>query len=151
MFQPGISGNPAGRPTGSVNKSLKALREAAERVLPLVLERALSGDFDAQKLILERGMPRMKSVAPAEEFNLPVGSLSYQIQSLIEQVAAGELSSTAASQAILLLGTADKAREIEIQSDQTSAALRPKAMYGNPYLTALRARISLPERTNEEG
>ena len=37
-FQIGQSGNPAGRPKGSVNRQLKMLREAAEQVLPLVLK-----------------------------------------------------------------------------------------------------------------
>lgn len=61
-FQPGQSGNPAGRPKGSVNKQLAMLREAVEQVLPLVVQRALDGDVDAQKLILERGLPRFKQV-----------------------------------------------------------------------------------------
>ena len=61
-FQPGQSGNPAGRPKGSVNRQLAMLREAVEQVLPLVLQRALDGDTEAQKLILERGLPRFKQV-----------------------------------------------------------------------------------------
>lgn len=61
-FQPGQSGNPAGRPKGSVNRQLAMLREAVEKVLPLVVERAMNGDVDAQKLILERGLPKFKQV-----------------------------------------------------------------------------------------
>lgn len=74
-FQPGQSGNPSGRPKGSTNKQLAMLREAVEQVLPLVVERALAGDADAQKLILEKGLPKLKAVeapfelSPAEEEN----------------------------------------------------------------------------------
>lgn len=120
-FQAGQSGNPAGRPKGSVNRQLKMLREAAGQVLPLVLERALAGDFDAQKLLIERGMPRMKSVAPTEEYTIPQGSLSYQVEALMQQVASGELSSTAATQAIQMLVAADKAKVIEIDTAEVTA------------------------------
>lgn len=61
-FQPGQSGNPAGRPKGSSNKQLAMLRDAVEQVLPLVLQRALDGDVDAQKLILERGLPKFRQI-----------------------------------------------------------------------------------------
>lgn len=61
-FQPGQSGNPAGRPKGSVNKQLAMLREAVEQVLPLVVQRALDGDVEAQKLILERGLPKFRQI-----------------------------------------------------------------------------------------
>ena len=61
-FIKGISGNPRGRPKGSVNLQLKMLRDAAAQVIPLIVERALAGDAEAQKLILERGLPRVKPV-----------------------------------------------------------------------------------------
>lgn len=61
-FQPGQSGNPAGRPKGSCNRQLIMLREAVEKVLPLVLERALNGDEEAQKLILEKGLPKFRQI-----------------------------------------------------------------------------------------
>lgn len=145
-FQAGQSGNPAGRPKGSVNRQLKMLREAAEQVLPLVLERALAGNFDAQKLLIERGMPRMKSIAPAEEYTVPQGSLSYQVEALIQQVASGELSSSAANQAIQMLVAADKAKVIEIDTEE--AKTRRQALSGipsgNTYLRVLQSRIMPP-------
>lgn len=61
-FQPGQSGNPAGRPKGSCNRQLAMLREAVEKVLPLVVERALNGDEEAQKLILEKGLPKFRQI-----------------------------------------------------------------------------------------
>lgn len=61
-FQPGQSGNPAGRPKGSCNRQLAMLRDAVEKVLPLVVERAMNGDEEAQKLILEKGLPKFKQI-----------------------------------------------------------------------------------------
>ncbi|MCD8245274.1 MAG: DUF5681 domain-containing protein [Parabacteroides sp.] len=143
-FQIGQSGNPAGRPKGSVNRQLKMLREAAEQVLPLVLERALAGDFDAQKLLIERGMPRMKSIAPAEEFAVPDAPLSYQLEALIKQVTAGELSTTAASQAVQMLLEADKAKVIEVNTAEAKATRQAIAQASEPqgmYFRMLNARV----------
>lgn len=70
-FQPGQSGNPAGRPKGSVNKQLAMLREAVEQVLPLVVQRALDGDVEAQKLILERGLPKFRQIEFSHGEGLP--------------------------------------------------------------------------------
>ena len=138
-YQPGQSGNPVGRPKGSVNKQLKMLREAAELVLPLVLERALKGDADAQKLIIERGVPRMKSVAPAEPFILPEGSLAEQMQALLQQVATGQLSVTAATQAMGLIVATNKAKEAETHSTTRNAI--PLQFNGSTYIMALQRQL----------
>lgn len=90
-FQPGQSGNPAGRPKGSVNKQLAMLRDAVEKVLPLVVERALAGDHNAQKLILEKGLPRSKAVELPVEFPLEDGKIP-SARIILQQVAAGELA-----------------------------------------------------------
>lgn len=138
QFQPRQSGNPVGRPKGSVNRQLKMLREAAEQVLPLVLERALAGDADAQKLIIERGIPRMKSIAPAEPFILPEGSLAEQMQALLQQVADGELSAIAATQAMGMVVAATKAKEIEAHN--TAARKLSSQSCGSAYLAAIQAK-----------
>ena len=138
-FQPGQSGNPVGRPKGSVNRQLKMLREAAEQVLPLVLERALDGEADAQKLIIERGMPRMKSIAPAEPFILPEASLAEQMQALLQQVAAGELSVTAATQAMGLIVATNKVKEAEAHNATRNEI--PLQFNGSTYLMALQRQL----------
>lgn len=57
-FQPGQSGNPAGRPPGSRNKKTIALEEAfdehAEDILKEVVGRAKEGDKSAMRLCMER-------------------------------------------------------------------------------------------------
>ena len=129
-FKPGESGNPAGRPKGSVNLQLAALREAADKVLPLVVEKALAGDADAQKLILDRALPRMKAVTPAEAFMLPEGDLLNQVQTVLRQVSNGEISPTAAAEVVGMVATAAKVEEIDQIRSELSSLKRVLEMRG---------------------
>lgn len=90
-FEPGQSGNPAGRPKGSVNKNLAMLRDAVEKVLPLVVERALNGDAEAQRLILEKGLPKLKAIDPPIEFVLPDKEENSPARAVLLQAAEGVL------------------------------------------------------------
>lgn len=128
-FQPGQSGNPAGRPKGSVNKNLSMLRDAVEKVLPLVVDRALAGDAEAQKLILERGLPKLKPVDTPDNFTIPEGSTHEQAQAIIMQAAGGELTVAKARELITELLPALKA----------PAQSRPmlQSTFSNAYLCGL--------------
>ncbi|MDL2269313.1 DUF5681 domain-containing protein [Desulfosarcina sp. OttesenSCG-928-A07] len=100
QWQKGQSGNPAGRPKGSVNKQLRMLRDAVEIVLPLVVARALAGDHEAQKLILERGLPKLKPVDVPVEFEM---SDADPVKGVLSQASRGELPLPAAKEIIGLL------------------------------------------------
>ena len=64
-FAKGQSGNPAGRPIGSKNKCAQ-FRELLEDDLPALVsvlrEKALEGDMNAMRLLLERLVPKVQVV-----------------------------------------------------------------------------------------
>ena len=111
-FHPGQSGNPAGRPKGSINKQLAMLREAVEKVLPLVVERALNGDTEAQKLILERGLPKLKPVEVPLEFTLPDENCPAPRRAILEQAAEGAIPLEAAEEIIEQLRGLQKEKNV---------------------------------------
>ena len=145
QFLPGQSGNPVGRPKGSVSKQLTALRDAADQVLPLVLERALAGDADAQKLIIERGMPKMKPVTASEPIALPEGKIPDQLAALLQQVASGDVSSEAAGKLLALMTAAAQlvltGRKAGLDAERKPPDYRSG---GSTYLNAVRKTYGLP-------
>ncbi len=128
-FQPGQSGNPSGRPKGSVNKNLAMLRDAVEKVLPLVVDRALAGDAEAQKLILERGLPKLKPVDAPIEFTLPeVGEIS-PARALLLQAAEGAIPLSNAQAAVRELMPILSQERRAVEQEQP-----PQNAYINAYL-----------------
>ena len=112
-YQPGESGNPAGRPKGSVNKQLAYLRSACNKLLPAMFDRACAGDFEAQKFLLDRALPRLKAVSPAETFDLPDAPRLEQLLALLQQTADGEISPSVAVEVAGVIGLACKVEEID--------------------------------------
>ena len=141
-FKPGECGNPAGRPKGSVNKQLQMLREAADQILPTLIEKALAGDMEAAKLILDRGIPKMKPVSAPESISLPAGGLLDQMRALLQQVASGEVSASAAGEMLELMSSAvhlvneGKRANIETGGTPSSQPVRPT------YLAVLQDRAA---------
>jgi hypothetical protein len=71
-FEPGQSGNPAGRPKGSRNKMTlmaeQLLDASGEQIVALVIQRALAGDPSAMNLCFGRLVPKRER---AVTFDLP--------------------------------------------------------------------------------
>jgi hypothetical protein len=71
----GVSGNPAGRPKGSLNKSTigarrlaqKFLNEAVEPVFQKLVQMAKDGDPQALRLVVERILPVMKAFEESKQ------------------------------------------------------------------------------------
>ena len=120
-FKKGESGNPAGRPRGSVNKNLQSLRDAAEAILPDLVARAKDGDLEAQKLILDRGIPRLRAVSMPEALALPDGTLTDQAKALVALIAEGNLSTTVAAEVAGVITASARVEEVDQLRDEMKA------------------------------
>ncbi len=97
-FQPGVSGNPGGRPAGSRNRAtlaVQALLEGdAEAITRRVIDLAKKGDMAAIKLVLERILPPRRDIPIT--ITLPSINSTEDITSalavIIDSVAQGELT-----------------------------------------------------------
>ena len=120
-FKPGESGNPAGRPKGSTNKNLRLLRDAAEEILPGVIEAAKKGNVEAQRLILDKGIPRLRPITMPEPISVPGSSFTEQVKSLIELIATGDLSPSIAAEIANVISAASRVEEVDQLRDELAA------------------------------
>lgn len=103
QFEPGRSGNPAGRPRGSRNRSTLALEQIfegeAEKLSRKAIEMALDGDGPAMKLCLDRLLSprRDRSIT----FDLPAinsaADLPKATEAMLRAVASGEITPSEAA------------------------------------------------------
>ena len=103
QFEPGQSGNPAGRPRGSRNRSTLALEAIfegeAEALSRRAIEMALEGDGPAMKLCLDRLLSprRDRSIT----FDLPLietaEDLPKATEALLRAVSSGEITPSEAA------------------------------------------------------
>ena len=109
QFQPGQSGNPAGRSPGSLNKKTIALEEAfaeqAEEVLNQIIDRAKDGEKTAMRLCMERiSAPKRERPVAIE---LPVierpADARKAIAVVTAELAEGNLTITEATRLIALI------------------------------------------------
>lgn len=108
-WQPGQSGNPAGKPKGARHKAtlaVEALLEGqAEALTQRAIEKALEGDGVALRLCLERLAPARKDAAVC--FDLPaIASAADTVaasSSVLEAVAAGNVTPDEAGRIMGLL------------------------------------------------
>ena len=97
-YKKGESGNPAGRPPGTLNKTTiivqKLLASEAEEIGRSVIKMAKEGDFQAAKLILERVCPPMRD-SPVD-LKLPkikkVKDIAEAFCHINEAITAGQIS-----------------------------------------------------------
>jgi hypothetical protein len=109
QFQPGRSGNPAGRPPGSLNKETLAaqavLEERAEEMVTNIMDRAKNGDPTAMRLCMERLVPTGRNRPVA--IDLPVVKTPDDAQAALAvvtaELAAGTLTISEASALITLI------------------------------------------------
>ncbi len=115
-FKKGISGNPKGRPKGIIDKRQKlriALEERAEELLEVMIQQALEGDAQIQKILLSRILPPAKGEYAPAMLILKSGSFTEQSSSIFQSAANGDISLTTASELLSALNLAMKIKETE--------------------------------------
>lgn len=134
-WQPGSSGNPAGKPRGCRHKATEAALELLEHetlaITRTAIERALDGDMVAVRLVLERVIPVVRErpvrfdVPPLESAK----DLPAAVAGILEAVADGEL--TVGDGARLAVMVRDMATALEVNElEQRIAEL--EARHANP-------------------
>jgi hypothetical protein len=154
-FQPGQSGNPAGRPPGSVNKKTLALQEAfeakGEEIVDEVIARAKNGQPAAMRLLMERLVPTGRNRRFA--IDLPVVKSADDAEAavavVLAELAAGNLAIHEVSSLILLiermLRLAERMWKMkEAQRERQQAEALGKST-GTTYAAAPAADTPVPE------
>lgn len=122
-FQPGQSGNPAGRPRGTPNPSAR-LRQAISQHVPEIIDRlvraALDGDVAAASLLMSRVLPPVKPESTTQA--LPdAGGMAERAEQVVAEAMAGNLSPTAAGELIGVLAAQAKIAEISELAERMAA------------------------------
>ena len=97
------------------------LRDAAEAILPDLIARAKDGDMEAQRLILDRGIPRLRAVSMPEALALPDGTLTDQAKALVALIAEGNLSTTVAAEIAGIITASARVEEVDQLRDELKA------------------------------
>lgn len=115
-WQPGQSGNPAGRPRGTSNvtKLREALMDDIPAVLDRLVEQAKEGDVAAARLLLERTVPPTKPVELPVEITWPAeGDLSTYGHAILDALAEAKLTPGQAAQLMTGLGNLAHLMEVD--------------------------------------
>jgi hypothetical protein len=115
-FQPGKSGNPAGRPKGIPNPS-RVLRQMidAEAIVKRLEQAALSGDVAAARTLLERALPVYRSAAaPVELPELEAaGDFTDKARAVLAAVAGGKIPPDLGAQLVGAIGSVARLAEVD--------------------------------------
>jgi len=130
-FQPGQSGNPAGKPKGARHTTTllaeKLMQDDAEKIVKAVIEAAGNGYMTAARMILDRICPAPKG--RAIQFDLPnitsLGDLAPATAAIVSEMAAGKLTPDEASTVAGVLEFKRKALE-SLEIERRLAALEQR-------------------------
>lgn len=115
-WQPGQSGNPAGRAPGSgeVAKLRAAISQHVPEILEKLADQAKEGDAQAARLLLERVLPPVKAIElPANIDLAPDADIVTQARAVLAAIVAGELEPSQA--ALVIRALSDVAKIVEVQ------------------------------------
>jgi hypothetical protein len=136
-FQRGQSGNPAGRPLGSLNKRsivAELMDDGGEEIINHILKLARAGDRLMLRVCLERLLPRAKHAPvafPLPKVSNPAEALA-ALGTIVQGVSDGELAPIDAAQLAITMRmfsqvAADTDHEARIKSLEGAAAQLEKS------------------------
>jgi hypothetical protein len=115
-WQPGVSGNPKGRPPGIPNPSTK-LRQMidAEAIVKRLEEAALAGDVAAARTLLERALPLYRvAAAPVDLPELESAEdLTAKAHAVLDAVAKGRVPPDLGAQLVSAIGNVARVAEVD--------------------------------------
>jgi len=117
-FKPGQSGNPAGKPKGTLHKATQAvmnlLEGETEALTRKAVELALEGDTTALKLCLDRIAPTLKPCAQPIRLNMPPpNNLANTARAFVAAAANGEIPPDIAAQLVSAVASVARVEEME--------------------------------------
>lgn len=105
-FKKGQSGNPAGRPKGSLNPQARirnAIAEDLPRILATLRDRALDGDVQAATLLLSRCLPPLKPTSDTPDIPIQGADLAERAENIARATMAGEIQPSTATELMSVL------------------------------------------------
>jgi hypothetical protein len=156
-FARGVSGNPAGRPRGSRNRTAALcadlLSADAAPIFEKVIKMAKRGDAIALKLCVDRLLPVRAARDRAVELVLPAAECAADLVRaaavVIDRAAAGDITLSEAKEFMALLEQQRRAIETSDLAVRIEALEASGVIAGGPPDTARRVRRILDERLME--
>ncbi|MEW9570532.1 DUF5681 domain-containing protein [Rhodanobacter sp. Si-c] len=115
-WKKGQSGNPAGRKKGSINVATR-LRTMidAEAIVRMLELKALEGDVQAARTLLERALPVYRSTASPVELSAmeSAETLSDKAHAVLAAVASGELPPDLGASLVTAIGNVTRVVEVD--------------------------------------
>jgi hypothetical protein len=115
-FKPGVSGNPKGRPPAKIKAAevRAAINNNLTDIINAMIERALSGDVAAGKVLLDRVCPTLKPQATPINIDInPDASLAQIGDGLIKATLTGAIPADVGAQLITALANQSKIVELD--------------------------------------
>ncbi len=118
LFKPGQSGNPKGKPPGTLHKTTQAvmilLEGETEALTRKAVELALEGDTTALKLCLDRLTPPLKSAAQRVYLDMPLPeNLADTARAFVTAAANGDIPPDIAAQLVSAVAAVARVEEME--------------------------------------